>query len=146
MTTKQLEVLLIDQSLGELSDEASELLEAFLALSPDRRAEAEQVRHAVACTGAAVASQPLPLEAGEPIPFPVRSARFSPLLRVAAAIALLGLAAGAGFFAGQGGSELRTRAEGIASSPESSASSPWARYRVEENGRLAVILPSDSKS
>jgi hypothetical protein len=80
MTTQQLEALLIDQALGELSEEASVLLETYLAHFPERRAEAEQARRAVGLTERAVADRPLALEPdGEAtmLAFPPGRARLS---------------------------------------------------------------------
>lgn len=155
MTAQQLESLLIDQALGELSDEASALLESYLAHFPERRAEAERVRGAVEWTEAAVLCRPLALEpdissgdGGAVLSFPAKTAAVRPLLRFAAAVALLGLAVGAGFFAGRGGGpeafgEIGAKVDrGAAPSP----SSPWARYRVEPDGRLALLAAPDPNS
>ncbi len=150
MTSSQLEALLIDQALGELSEEASALVEAYLAAFPDRRAEASRVRDALLLTEQAVVARPLlgRDDADTPvITLPAsRAPFFAPLLRAAAAVALLGLALAAGYFAGSGGREDSPREKSVATSESPPASSPWARYRVEENGRLAVILPSDPHS
>ncbi len=146
MTTNQLEALLIDQALGELSEDASALLEAWLAHFPERRAEAERIRKAVGFAEAAVVSRPLALQPERPAVFPAVAPPLPGLLRLAAAIALLGLAAAGGFFAGKGGSPSGSSRENIAGPPPQSAPSPWARYRFEENGRLAVILPADPNS
>lgn len=149
MTTKQLEALLIDQTLGELSEEASALLQAYLVHFPDRRIEAEQVRFAVGLTETAVLSHPLVREAEtDPvtIPFPAPVPSWRGLLRVAAAIALLGLALGTGYFAGKGSVETASPGDSVTGSGDSSSPSPWARYRFEDNGRLAVTLPSDPNS
>jgi len=149
MTTKQLESLLIDQTLGELSEEASALLEAYLVHFPERRDEADQVRRAIALTETAVVARPLVRE-GETdpvmIPFPVPVASWRGLLRVAAAIAVLGLTLATGFFAGKGSVESGSPGESVTGSGISAAPSPWARYRFEDNGRLAVTLPSDPNS
>lgn len=149
MTTKQLEALLIDQTLGELSEEASALLEAYLVHFPERRDEADQVRRAIALTETAVLSHPLVREA-EPdpvtIPFPVSGSFSRGLLRAAAAVALLGLALATGFFAGKESVESASSVESVTGSGAATAPSPWARYRFEDNGRLAVTLPSDPNS
>jgi len=149
MTTKQLEALLIDQTLGELSEEASALLEAYLVHFPERRDEADQVRRAIALTETAVVAHPLVREAeADPvtIPFPVSGSSPWRLLRTAAAVALLGLALATGFFAGKGSVEPGSPGEPVAGSGTSTSPSPWARYRFEDNGRLAVTLPSDPNS
>jgi anti-sigma factor RsiW len=146
MTTKQLEALLIDQALGELSEDASALLEAWLSRFPERRAEAEQIRIAVGLAEAAVVSRPLTLQPNEPLAFPSTARLLPTLLRLAAAVALLGLAAGTGFLAGRGSAPSASRPETIAGPPPQFTPSPWARYRVGENGSLAVILPADPNS
>lgn len=146
MTTKQLEALLIDESLGELSEEASALLEAWLVKFPESRAEAEEIRRAVGLTEAAVESRPLDLEMPEVMAFPSEKSRFPGLLRLAAGIALLGLAVGAGFLAGKGSRDLEAPHGVIAVSEEKEAPSPWARYHVDDKGRLAVILPPQPNS
>ena len=147
MTPQQLEALLIDQALGELSEEASVLLELYLDQYPERRAEADRIRNAVGFTESAVVSRPLDLEPGETIlAFPRSASRFTPILRVAAAFALLGFAVGAGFFAGKGTLEPGPSAKAGADSKSATESSPWAQYRFEEVGRLAMIPPSDPNS
>lgn len=146
MTTKQLEALLIDESLGELSEEASALLEAWLVKFPESRAEAEEIRRAVGLAEAAVVSQPLDLEMREVMAFSSAKVRFAGLLRVAAGIALLGLAVGAGYYAGKGSGDSVAPQGVVAASEVKNAPSPWARYRVDDEGRLAVILPHQPKS
>ncbi|HRQ88544.1 MAG TPA: hypothetical protein PLA50_07090 [Bacteroidia bacterium] len=148
MTAQQLESLLIDQALGELSDEASALLETYLANFPERIAEAERVRQAVGLTGAAVAARPLALEPeteAVTLAFP-RKERFPAVMRIAAAVALLGLAVGAGFLAGNAGRGPDAPREAVVGSEHSAAPSPWARYHVEADGRLAVVATPDPNS
>ncbi len=152
MTTQQLESLLIDQALGELSEEASALLESYLDHFPERRQEATRVRSAVGLTEAAVLSRPLVYasesEANpEVLTFTGRKSLLpSALYRIAAALILLGIAAGTGFFAGQGSRESSASADMVAESRPAVAS-PWARYQFEGNGRLAVIpRPQTKKS
>lgn len=149
MTTKQLESLFIDQTLGELSEEASALLEAYLVHFPERRDEADQIRRAIALTETAVVAHPLVRGAEDDpvtIPFPAPLSFRHTLLRIAAAVALLGLALATGFFAGKGSVEPGSPVEPVAGSGRSTSPSPWARYRFEDNGRLAVTLPSDPNS
>jgi anti-sigma factor RsiW len=146
MTTKQLEALLIDESLGELSEEASALLEAWLERFPESRAEAEEIRRAVGLAEAAVVSRPLDLKMPDLIAFPSAKPRFPGLLRLAAGIALLGLAVGAGFLAGKGSGDSEAPRGVVAASEVKNAPSPWARYQVDDKGRLAVILPHQPKS
>jgi anti-sigma factor RsiW len=146
MTTLQFQALLVDESLGELPEEASALLEAWLVRFPESRAEAEEIRHAVGLAEAAVVSRPLDLEMPEVVAFPSATPRFPGLLRLAAGIVLLGLAGGAGFLAGKGGSDSEAPRGVVAASEEKKATSPWARYRVDDEGRLAVILPHQPNS
>ncbi len=148
MTAKQLESLLIDQALGELSDEASALLETYLANFPERIAEAERVRQAVGLTEAAVAVRPLVLEPEAEVvtlAFP-RKEKFPAVMRIAAAVALLGFAVGAGFLAGNAGRGPEAPRGSVTESERSVAPSPWARYRVEADGRLAVLTTPDPNS
>ena len=146
MTTSQLEALLIDETLGELSEETSALLAAYLSHFPEHRVRAEEIRRAVGYTESAVVSRPLELESSEILTFPVGRRRFFTPIRMVASIALLGLALGAGFYAGKGTVESEMPLE-TADAPDSADTpSPWARYRVEGNGRLAVILPVDPNS
>lgn len=146
MTTTQLQALLVDEAMGELSEDASALLAAWLEHSPGDRALADEVRRSVALTGAAVASRPLDLETGAVAAISPPKVFLPRFLRAAAVIALLGLALGAGFHAGKTGGEFRSRGGAVASSRNGVAPSPWARYRVDESGRLAVTLPGVPKS
>ncbi len=147
MNTQQLEALLIDEALGELSEEASALLSTYLDHFPERHSETGQIRRAVELTQAAVASRPLVNRAdvgsGEVVPFRGKRA-MGGVLRFAAIITLLGLAVGGGFLAGR--SSPDSSRETFADSKADTAPSPWARYRFEENGRLAVITSRDPKS
>jgi ferric-dicitrate binding protein FerR (iron transport regulator) len=145
MTEKQLEALLIDQALGETSGETDALLEAWLEKSPEHRDLAGRIRGAVGLTEGAVVSRPLDLEAAEILAFPSSGARPHEGFRIAAAIAVLGVAVGLGYLAGKG-SDGSSKAGMTAAKPEvNTAPSPWARYRVDDNGRLAVILPAPPK-
>lgn len=146
MTAKQLEALLIDRDLGELSEEASALLDAWLAQFPERRAEADRIRETVGLVEVAVLSRPLALEPDGIVSVPPRHGRLPAWFRSAAAVALLGLAVGAGFVAGKGGRGSPPRPETVPGSEAAAPPSPWARYHLEENGRLAVILPGDPQA
>ncbi len=146
MTTSQFQALIIDESLGELSEEASALLAAWLAAFPEHQAEADRIRDAVGLTTQAVASRPLDLRPEAVVEFPKPASRLPALLRLAASVVLLCLAAGAGFFAGKESGDADPGRPAMADGMRSSEPSPWAQYRVGENGRLAVILPSDPNS
>jgi len=142
MTTKQLEALLIDQALGELSEETAALLEAWLDKSPEHRDLAGEIRRAVGHTELAVASRPLEWETEEIFAFPTPRVRSHERWRIAAAVAILGVALGLGYLAGKGRNDPRMDGLTAAKSEKTPASSPWARYRVDDKGRLAVILPN----
>jgi len=149
MTTQQLEMLLIDQAFGELPEEVDALLEALLAQRVDLCESAAAIREALRLTGDVVATRP-ELFHGES-PAADRSSgphRCFPRwlaggAKLAAGLAALALAAGAGYRSGQATTEsaLPTVAEKTAS-----AESPWARYRVEADGRLAVIPTNPPRS
>lgn len=146
MTTSQIQALLIDESLGELSEEASALLAAWLAAFPEHQVEAERIRDAVGLTAEAVVSRPLDLRPEAVTDFPKTAPRLPGWLRLAASIVLLGLATGGGFFAGKESGAAAPDRPAVTDGMRSSEPSPWAQYRVGENGRLAVILPSDPNS
>lgn len=152
MNAEQLEALIIDQSLGELPDDVSALLDAYLAQHPDQAAVAPRIRNALAATEAAVTERPgLFRVSHDETNAPDRGARPPVLLSLfassamkwAAALAALALGTGAGFFVGrQGGAPSAA----IVVDPEHEArdssppdASPWARYQVRENGQLAVV-------
>jgi hypothetical protein len=151
MTNQQLEALLIDQSLDELPEEISALLDAYLAQNPEGNAIAAKLRDTVAITERVVVDSPELLEAGEiPSERGARAfpdwARFwapSPLAKSAALFAVLAMAMGLGFFAGKlNGRSPEEVAPRVAEQPEEHGAgnaSPWARYRIEEDGRLAVV-------
>lgn len=141
MTSKQLEALLIDQALGELSEEAAALLDHYLERNPDQAEFAVQVRGAVGVSSAAVAMRPLVVAAAPAAPRALPDG-----LRRVAVLAFLALALGGAFFAGRGTRPTESPAPAIAESDERETPSPWARYRIGENGQLSVILPSGSKS
>lgn len=140
MTRPQIEALLIDQALGELSDEASALLEHHLDQTPTDRAYAAEVRLAVGCSASAVAMHPL-VKAPRPV------MAISPMwLRRAALVAFLAVSCGTAFVAGRSTRAGLPESPPIAEQEDHEGSSPWARYRIGENGQLSVILPSGSKS
>lgn len=142
MTTKQLEALLIDQALGEMSGEIAALLEAWLEKTPEHRDLAGEIRRAVGIAEVAVVSRPLDLEPAEIVAFPAIRVRSVERLRRAAAVAILGVAIGLGYLVGKGKDDSSTAGMTAAKPETAPASSPWARYRVDDNGRLAVILPT----
>lgn len=155
MTAKELESLLIDQALDELAPEASALLDSYLEHFPERRAEAERLREALSLTEGAVLQKALVHEKEASPPaggawgfFSQARPRAHALGRAAAVLLLLGMGAGAGYFFGKGdrppaGGPALIRQE----SQESQESpSPWARYRLDADGGLALVSVEEGKS
>lgn len=144
MTTTQLEALLIDQALGELSEEASALLEHHLGLSPDHANLAAEVRDTLGISADAVALRPL--VPGSP-PAAVRLPKPGRVwLQRAALLAVSGFALGAAYLAGRGSQPSPTGPASIADREDRATPSPWVRYRLGESGQLAVIPASGSRS
>jgi len=149
MTIQQLEALLIDQSFGELPEEVEALLEALLAQRDDLRTAAAAIREALRLTGEVVATRPAHFRVENPVAEGASDPRisFSRWLpggaKFAAALTALALAAGAGYRSGQLSSD-----EALPTVVEKSppADSPWARYRFEADGRLAVIPTNPPRS
>lgn len=141
MTTQQLEALLIDQALGELPEDIDALLTAFLEVSPARHDEVRAMRESLQLTGEVVAKCPelfapiTPVStAAEWLPFLGR-----PWLRIAAVFLALALAAGAGYRTGKDDGGQRIDVIVKKAEPATSSTSPWARYVVAADGRLAVV-------
>lgn len=143
MNPKTLQALLIDRSLGELSPEAEELLEAWLSHDEESRAELARIDEVLAVTGKAVAARPDLFReerlAGEAKPERVPPPTFSHFVRAAAAIAALIVVGVTGFLAGSRTSETgndlaKPEVGGPArKSPllaSNTAAGPWARYRL----------------
>lgn len=144
MTTSQLEAILIDQALGELPPEIEALLSAYLEASPARHGEVRALRESLGeslhLTGEVVARSPelfAPVAAASPaagwLPLPGR-----PWLKMAAAFLALALAAGAGYLTGRDDGMQRSDVVVEKTTPASSSASPWARYVVAADGRLAL--------
>lgn len=126
MKPESLHALVIDHHLGELPPEAAELLEHHLSAHPAARAEADRLLATLELTRATVMKHPELARDSTPLPAPSsqRLWRTSRLLaRVAAALALAGLAGFGGYFAGRSDSPTATT-----SAPR--PGSPWARYRM----------------
>ncbi len=157
MTTQQLETLLIDQSFGELPEEVEALLESLLAQREDLRETAATIREAFQLTGEVVKKRPELFRADPSAPDRAPARRwpdlrfFSGGFKIAAALAVLALAAGLGYRSGHD-----SRAERFPAAVKHSASdstdkntssvSPWTRYQVESDGRLAVISTGSPRS
>jgi hypothetical protein len=83
----------------------------------------------------------------ETIAFPQPGRQLKLVFRIAAAIAALGFSAGAGFVAGRSHPETTPSHGSVAAPPARPAiPSPWARYRIEKNGPIAVVIPTEPKS
>ena len=154
MNPNQLQALLIDRHFGELPQEVAALLDAYLEICPEAGAEAGKVRDVLAVTRATVARHPDLLPASDlPGALPVEPPRTGqrrfggPALRLAAAVTLLGALIAGSYYAGW------SRSEAVRLSPPPIAAgepvmepgepeSPWARYRVGADGRLAVVVAS----
>jgi len=153
MNAESLRALLIDRELGELTPEAVELLESWIAEHPDAVGEAGKVRETLEVAEATVRKFP---ELGRPDSnvIPLEIARFRAVpLRLAASIAvLLGISAWVGFRAGQESSRERFAIE--KRQPISSLAvnttqggGPWAKYSLVSSpqGGLTVVR-SDLKN
>ncbi len=105
MTTEQLNALLVDQAMGELPAEVSDLLNAYLAASPGAREEARRVHRALGLTREVVGRHP-ELFRGEPTPRLallggwLRRLPARPTLAAAALVAALATVGWTGFVAG----------------------------------------------
>ena len=155
MKIESLHALVIDHHLGELSPEAAEMLEHFLDLHPESRAEAERIRESLAITATTVQRHPelafvtaSPTSVAKPrtVVLWQRPAR-------AAAVAALALITGVGgFMAGRTSthSSMPSADPVVAETqpPAARPPSPWARYRLVANsthGGLTVVR-IDSKT
>ncbi|NLT69622.1 MAG: hypothetical protein GXX91_02870, partial [Verrucomicrobiaceae bacterium] len=142
---------------GELPDEVDALLESLLAQRADFRETAASIREAFQLTGEVVQQRPalFRADASAPEPVSVRSWRglrfFSGGAKIAAALAVLALAAGLGYRSGHdsrgetGATAPSRSASGVAAG-NPSAPSPWARYQVDAEGRLAVLSKNAPRS
>lgn len=141
MTTSQLEALLIDQALGELPEDIDALLTAYLEVSPARHDEVRAMRESLQLTGEVVAKCPELFSSTATAPPAVRWLPFigRPSLKVAAVFLALVLAAGAGYRTGRDDGGQRSDVIVEKAEPATSTTSPWARYVVAADGRLAVI-------
>ncbi len=139
MNPTSLHALIIDRHFGELSAEASELLDLYLAQDAKARLEAERILASLSVTRDAVLQHP---ELAQVAPVAkvetIRSRRFAvmPWLgRAAAIIVVAGVAAWGGFMAGRSQpqfSEIEVTSV-VANAPQSAPrkAAPWARYRME---------------
>jgi hypothetical protein len=147
MQTESLQALLIDRELGELSSEAVELLEAWLAEHADAAEAVPDIRRTCATARAAVRRFPeLVRPEANLITWPPRRFRWVPLALAASLLVLLGGTAWVGFRAGRASRSETVatdhREAGIAPSDNAvKYDRPWAQYRLvsDPRGGLSVI-------
>lgn len=155
MNPKSLEALIVDRSFGELSPEATELLDAYLGANPQMQELVSGIEEALSVTEVAVSSRPEmfredgfdrtdDVDSGSKlIAFPG-----STWLKAAAAFALLAVAGAGGYFAGN-----RSAVSELSSAPgpaptsllSSSTPGPWAQYRIASGG-IETSIPTPSTS
>ncbi len=136
MNPDSLKALLIDQQLGELSPETSELLDAYLAGSPEMESEIEKMRAALGITERTVNLRPdlFRAEREKPRAF---AFSFSPVTFRAAALAvMMVIAALGGFFFGQNRSIEPNRPSSLLAMTDKA---PWAKYRLSEDSSITLI-------
>jgi hypothetical protein len=138
MNAESLHALAIDRHFGELSPEAAELFDHYLAQNPAARSECDRILESVAATGHAI-SRHAELVRVPPVlkmhhPAAPRRSMAPALMRAAALVFFALTAATVGYVAGRTTSESSSAAPVVAAAGQSSASSansgPWARYRV----------------
>jgi hypothetical protein len=161
MKPESLHALLLDRELGELSAEAAELLDAWLAEHPQSASAAPALRRTVATTRAAVRRFP-ELARPEPEIAPSRLARrfhiapgrsaaasngrrfnWAPVALAASLMLALGAGAWLGFRAGEGSAErvARQGRPAPAMHPHAAGpSGPWARYALASDPRGGLTL------
>lgn len=143
MKSSSLHALVIDRHLGELSPEAVELLEAYLAGNAAAQAETERIVASLTATRDAVLRHPELVARLEAMPAAVTTAQprhrtawiHSWMARAAAVLLPAALTGAAGFMAGRSEGPAPTLAVVAPSSSSSSSAqprkeSPWARYRM----------------
>ena len=138
MNTESLHALTIDRHFGELSPEAGELLDHYLAQNPEARSESERILQSVSVAGEAMALHPELARVGPAAkPKPVSTLR-QPiktwLMRAAAVVLLTATAAAVGYVAGRSGTPQQPSTPVLAAASQNTTSpenpGPWARYRV----------------
>lgn len=145
MKAESLNALLIDRELGELTPEAVELLESWLAEHPDEIQGADKLHETVRIARETLGHFP---ELGWPAPRVLSFGRSSPplvpLALAASVVILIGTSSWLGFKAGRESREaqLPIQRESPAISKESlRESSPWAQYALASNpeGGLTIV-------
>jgi hypothetical protein len=148
MKPESLQALLIDRECGELSAEAGELLDGWLAEHPESAALAGSIRRSVATASAAVRRFP-ELARAECAPrviiFPALRRRLIPLALAASILILLGGATWLGFHAGQQfaqktASPSQQKAGPVPSENVVNRPGPWARYALASDPRGGITV------
>jgi hypothetical protein len=156
MKSESLSTLFIDRELGELSPEAVELFDAWLAEHPQAAAVGPSVRRTLVTTRAAVRlfpelARPEPnLTPPQEEPFAIRLQsgprfRWMPLAMSASIIVLLSASAWLGFLAGEGSAQRAAKQSEPASPALHTRTvkpvGPWARYGLttDPHGGLTLI-------
>jgi hypothetical protein len=143
MKLESLHALLIDRELGELSPEALELLEAWLAEHPETSGPATSIRRTLETASATVRRFPqLSKPETNIVAFESLRSRLVPLALAASIFILLG---GTAWFAYRAGDASARKAVQIERPTPPSANTvkqggPWARYALASapNGGLTV--------
>lgn len=140
MNPQSLHALIIDRHFGELSPEATELLELHLARDAGARAEADRVLESLNITRDAMMQHPELAQVPpvtKVVATPIRRRNLTLwLARAAAVILFAGLTGGSGFLAGRSGisSTVETKGQVVTATPVAPRKdSPWARYRMAFN-------------
>jgi hypothetical protein len=146
MKPESLHALLIDRELGELSSEAVELLDLWLAEHPESAAAVPSIRRTLDTATAAVRHFPeLARPEAEMVAFPPSRARLIPLAMAASILILLGGTAWLKFGANEKSAPklAESHPAGAPSPPATTLkhSDPWARYALapDPRGGLTVV-------
>ena len=152
MKKDQLEALIIDKELGELPEEVSSLLDAYLDSQKEARAEAEEIRSALDLTRQTVVESPEMFRAPSPSGADIMG-RFAVLVsffrsRQVAMAFLIVLSAAAGFFLkGNLPSQKAASSPMIVEKPAvesnvDTSKSIWASYRIDDGGNPVLLATS----
>jgi len=147
MKPESLHALLIDRELGELSAEAVELLDAWLAEHPESSVAPGSIRRTLETTSAALRRFPELARAehkSNVLAFPAPRLRLIPLALAASILILLGGATWFGFQAGQQFAQKTASHQNASAVPRENLvnrAGPWARYALasDPRGGLTVV-------
>lgn len=149
MTEESLRALLIDRELGELTPEAADLLQSWLADHPGSNAELAQVRETLQIARETVRRFP---DLGRPEPtvtsIPRASFRALPLALAASVAVLLALSGWIGFQAGLASAPVgvveKTQIQPDPIRPPERG--PWTKYALVSSpqGGLTVVRTEDN--